>query len=215
MTFARSAPATGTTRPWLGRAAALITVLTCLFIGIVLAGGYVGTLLVVGLVVLYLVLAGVGLVKLRGPGSDPGYKDVGGALALVALAVIMATAAGGDAWQNLVLSSGREVNAVVVSAKADKSSRGSTTWSYALASADGAGVPGGPLAQDSERFRPGDTVTVRMDPAGRVAPKLPGEAGSTASLWSVIGLNAGIAVLLLWFARFGSRPRRKAPSAAA
>ncbi|MFF7991798.1 hypothetical protein ACFZDG_18640 [Kitasatospora xanthocidica] len=208
MTTARPDRDTRAGQAWLGRAVVLIAVLTCLFVGIVLAGGYVGTVLVVGLVILYLVVAGVGLAKLRGPGSDPGYKDTGGALALVALAVIMATAAGGDAWQDLVLSSGRDVNAVVASEQATRSSRGSTTWSYTLTSADGSIVPGGPLAQDSERFRPGETVTVRMDPAGRVAPKLPGEADSSASLWSVTGLNAGIAALLLWLARFGSRPRR-------
>ncbi|MFJ8625310.1 hypothetical protein ACIRD3_21035 [Kitasatospora sp. NPDC093550] len=190
-----------------GRAAALAAVLTCLFATIVLADAYVGTALVVALVLLYLVVAGVGLAKLRGPGSDPGYKDTGGGLALVALAVVMATAAGGDAWQNLVLSAGREVNAVVVSEKADRSSRGSTTWSYTLTSADGATVPGGPLTQGSERFRPGDSVTVRTDPDGRVAPKLPGEAASSASLWSVIGLNAAIAALLLCVAHSGNRPR--------
>ncbi|GHF50585.1 hypothetical protein GCM10018790_30480 [Kitasatospora xanthocidica] len=195
-----------TTAP-VGRASVLAAVLTGLFVTVVLAGAYVGTALVVGLVILYLVVAGVGLAKLRGPGSDPGYKDTGGALALVALAVVLATAAGGDAWQNLVLSSGREVNAVVVSEKADRSSRGSTTWSYTLTSADGATVPGGPLAQDSERFKPGDTVTVRIDPAGRVAPKLPGEAASSASLWSVIGLNAAIAALVLCLAHLGNRPR--------
>ncbi|WP_030246423.1 DUF3592 domain-containing protein [Streptomyces sp. NRRL S-350] len=208
MTTTRPDRATGAARPWLGRATAVVAVLTCLFVGIVLAGAYVGTLLVVGLVVLYLVVAATGLVKLRGPGNDPGYKDTGGALALVALAVIMATAASGDASQNLALSSGREVNAVVTSEKADRSSRGSTTWTYTLTSADGATVPGGPLVQHSERFRPGDAVTVRIDPAGRVAPKLPGEADSTASLWAVVGLNAGIAALVLWLARFGSRPRR-------
>ncbi|MFF2143323.1 hypothetical protein [Kitasatospora sp. NPDC058190] len=201
MTVSRDDRTTRTGNGWLRRALALIGILTCLFIGVVLANVYVGNLLAFVLGFLYLMAVGVGVSKLGAPGSDPGFKAFGASLALAFLVLLMATGAGADAWHNMVLSSGRDVHAVVVTEHVEKSSRGSTTRTYTLVSRGEGTVPGGPLKPDSERFKPGDTVTVRMDPAGRVAPKLPGEADSPASLWLAIGLNAGFALILLWFAR--------------
>ncbi|MFE7528754.1 hypothetical protein ACFU7Y_23995 [Kitasatospora sp. NPDC057542] len=190
----------------LRRGAVLAVVLTCLSVGIVLAYVYVGTLLAFGLGALYMVAAGVGLAKLGAPGDDPDYKDVGAGLALVFLALLIAIGAGADAWHNQVLGSGRDVKAMVVAEHVDTSIHG-TTRTYDLSS-NGEDVPGGPLAPNSRRFSPGDYVTVRMDPAGRVAPKLPGEADSPASLWCAIGINAGIALFLLWFAYDSGKPPR-------
>ncbi|MFG2842800.1 hypothetical protein ACGF12_06440 [Kitasatospora sp. NPDC048296] len=208
MTVTRGDRTTRTGNGWLRRALALIGILTCLYVGVVLAYVYVGTIVAVALGFLYLVAVGIGVSKLGAPGSDPEFKEVGGSLALAVLVLLMATGAGADAWHNMVLSSGRDVRAVVVTEHVEKSSRGSTTRTYTLVSRGEGTVPGGPLKPDSERFESGDTVTVRMDPAGRVAPKLPGEADSPASLWLAIGLNAGFALILLWFAHIDSRPRR-------
>lgn len=206
MTLDQSVPGTGGEPHRLGRGAVLTLVLTCLFIGVVLAFVYVGALPAFGLGVLYMVAAGVGLAKLGTPGNGPDSKDVGGALLLVFFALLIATGAGADVWHNHLLSSGRDVKAMVVAEHLDTSVRG-TKRTYVL-SAEGVEVPGGPLAPDSRRFSPGDYVTVRMDPAGRVAPKLPGEADSPASLWSAIGVNAGIALFVLWFAHDSAKPPR-------
>ncbi|MEV7354983.1 MULTISPECIES: hypothetical protein [unclassified Kitasatospora] len=206
MTLAQSAPETGSKARWLRRGAVLVAVLTCLSVGTVLAFVYVGTLLAFGLGALYMVATGVGLAKLGGPGNDPDGKDVSAGLVLVFFAVLIATGAGADAWHNQLLGSGRDVKAVVIAEHVDKSIHG-TKRTYDL-STQGEKVPGGPLEPDSRRFNPGDHVTVRMDPAGRVAPKLPGEADSPASLWSAIGINAVIALFLLWFAYDSSKPPR-------
>ncbi|MFE6055362.1 hypothetical protein ACFQ6N_31815 [Kitasatospora sp. NPDC056446] len=206
---ARSDRAAGATRPWLGRTAALIAVLTCLFVGIVLAYVFVGTLLAFGLGALYIVTTGIGLAKLRSPVSDSDYNDIGGALLLVLLATLMACGAGADAWHNHVLGTGRNIDAVVTTEHVEKSARGGTKRTYTLVSKGEGTVPGGPLAPESRRFKPGDTVTVRMDPAGRVAPKLPGEADSPASLGLAVGLGTGIALLLLWYGHEAGRPPRK------
>ncbi|MEV7188549.1 hypothetical protein [Kitasatospora sp. NPDC093102] len=206
MTIHQSAPRTGSKPHWLRRGAVLAVALTCLSAGVVLTFVYVGTSLAFGLGALYMIAAGVGLAKLGGPGNGPGYEDVGGGLALVFFAILIATGAGTDAWDNHVLASGRNVDAVVVAEHIDKSIRG-TKRTYDLSS-DGASVPGGDLEPDNRRFSPGDHVTVRMDPAGRVAPKLPGEADSPASLWTAIGINAGIALFVLWFAHGSGKPPR-------
>ncbi|MET8541939.1 hypothetical protein ABZW03_14960 [Kitasatospora sp. NPDC004799] len=206
MTLDQSVPEAGSNPRRLGRAAVLTAVLTFLFIGIVLAFAYVGTFPAFGLGVLYMVAAGVGLAKLGAPGNGPDSTTGWGGLLIVFFALLIGTGAGADAWHNHVLGSGRDVQAVVVAEHLDKSVRG-TKRTYVL-SAEGAEVPGGPLAPDRRRFSPGDHVTVRMDPAGRVAPKLPGEADSPASLWSAIGINAGIALFVFWFAHDSGKPRR-------
>ncbi|MEU8925803.1 hypothetical protein AB0D10_33550 [Kitasatospora sp. NPDC048545] len=51
--------------------------------------------------------------------------------------------------------------------------------------------------------------TVRMDPAGRVAPELPGEADSPAMLLAFLGLNAVIDGLVLWSVQRPRPPRRR------
>ncbi|MFJ6382136.1 hypothetical protein ACIQI7_19300 [Kitasatospora sp. NPDC092039] len=206
MILDQAAPVTGDKPPSLRRGAVLVLALTCLSVGVVLAFVYVGVLLAFGLGALYMVAAGVGLAKPGAPGNSPDHKDVGGGLVIIFFALLLATGAGADVWHNHVLGSGRDVEGTVVAEHLDTSARG-TKRSYDL-SVNGEAVPGGRLAPDSRRFGPGDHVTVRIDPAGRVAPKLPGEAGSPASLWSAIGINAGIAVFVLWFGHDRGEPPR-------
>ncbi|MGW3042924.1 hypothetical protein ACWC9T_23410 [Kitasatospora sp. NPDC001159] len=184
-----------------------------MLIGITAADVYVGTVLAVCLGFLYPVVMIGGLVMLDDSDGNPRLaKDSSGLGALVTIIGLFAYLAGIVAWQNLILGSGRSVNAVVVSEDVEKSSHGSTTWTYTLTSGGTGFIPGGPLEQPSHRFKPGDTVTVRMDPAGRVAPKLPGEADSTAALWSAIGLSALIDILVLWFARPRHKPGPPPPN---
>ncbi|MFJ7908012.1 hypothetical protein [Kitasatospora sp. NPDC096204] len=108
---------------------------------------------------------------------------------------------GSVAWTDLILGSGRTVRAVVVDEKVSDSLHG-TGREYTLAATEPGGeVPGGPLQERDARFKRGDVVTVRMDPAGRVAPKLPGEVGSPAYALLFLGCNVLIDGTVLWSVR--------------
>ncbi|MFJ9774117.1 hypothetical protein ACIRVF_23225 [Kitasatospora sp. NPDC101157] len=195
-------------RGLLRRALALGAVSTGMIVGITAVDVYVSGILAVCLGFLYPVVMVGGLVMFEDSADNPRpTKDSVGLGVLAAVLALVAYQAGIVAWHNLILGPGRNVNAVIVSEHVEKSSRGSTKWTYTLAPGGNDPVPGGPLEQDSHRFDVGDTVVVRTDPAGQVAPKLPGEADSTAALWSAIGLIVLIALLVLRFAR--TRPRRK------
>ncbi|MEV7775650.1 hypothetical protein [Kitasatospora sp. NPDC086791] len=120
------------------------------------------------------------------------------------------------AWHDLILRSGENVSAVVLFEKVENTGRGSKTWSYTLVPRSPAvDPPGGDLEQDSHRFKPGDVITVRVDPAGRAAPKLPGEADSPAAFLGFLGLNAAIDAVVLWATRKPRPPRRPARPAGA
>ncbi|MFJ9842332.1 hypothetical protein ACIRYZ_17970 [Kitasatospora sp. NPDC101155] len=209
MTITQSDEATHADRRRFPHALALIAVLTCLFAGVALADVYVGGLLAFGVGVVYLVVIAVGIAGLR----EFGTRDLGAVVGLVILIFLMACGAGVTAYENLILSSGRNVTTVVMFEKVEKSLRGGETWTYTLFPKHPAeDIPGGHLEQDSHRFKPGDTVVVRVDPAGRVAPKLPGEADSPAALWGAIGLNAVIAGIVFWAARKPRPPRPPGPT---
>jgi hypothetical protein len=138
-------------------------------------------------------------------------KDETGWIAIMAIAALFAYLAGTDVWHNLILRSGTDVTAVVLAEKIEKTGRGSVT-SYTLIQSNGTAIPGGDLKPDSERFKPGYVITVRVDPAGRVAPKLPGEADSPVSLLGFLGLNAAIDGIVLWAARKPRPPRLPGPT---
>ncbi|MGW3042911.1 hypothetical protein ACWC9T_23345 [Kitasatospora sp. NPDC001159] len=198
----------------LRRALALIAVSIGLVLGLIAVAVYINEPLAFGLGLLYPLVMAVGFGMLHKTESDTtSAKDEGGWAMLVAVIAFIAFMAGGVAWHNLVLSSGRNVTAVVLTEKVDKSSRGSVTRSYTLdpqGTTDG--IPGGNLQPDSERFKPGDVITVRVDPAGRVAPKLPGEADSPAALLTFLGCDALIAAVVLWAARKPRPPRAPGPT---
>ncbi|MFE5583697.1 hypothetical protein [Kitasatospora sp. NPDC056531] len=204
MTITQSDEGTRDETRRLRRALILIAVLTCLFVGVVLAGVYVGGLLAFGVGIVYLAVIGVGIASLRELSS----KDLGAVVGMVILILLMAGGTGIIAAHNLILGSGRNVATSVMFERVEKSLRDGEKWTYTLfPKHPDEAVPGGNLELDSHRFKPGDTVIVRVDPAGRVAPKLPGEADSPAALWGTIGLNAVLDGIVLWAAR-EPRPTR-------
>ncbi|MFH9350231.1 hypothetical protein [Kitasatospora sp. NPDC017646] len=189
----------------LGGALALVALSTALITGTTALDVYVNPFLasIVGLC--YPVIMLLALVVRRDADCHPAFQKrlFGWGTGISGIALV-AYLSGSTAWTNLILESGRTVQAVVLNEKTTDSLHG-TGRAYTLASTELADeVPGGPLEQNSPRFRPGDVITVRMDPAGRVAPKLPGEVGSSAYLVASLGCNAAIAGILLWSAR---RPR--------
>ncbi|MFJ9697933.1 hypothetical protein [Kitasatospora sp. NPDC101183] len=189
------------------RALVLLAASTAVILGLVALAVYVSWTLAALLGFLYPLLMTVGLAAVPGDGREP---DAATGL-LVGVVGFVTFLSGITAWNNLALSTGRDVTAVVVHEKVKDTGHGSKAWFYTL-SQDGTGtVPGGPLEQGSPRFAPGDHVTVRMDPAGRVAPKLPGEAGSPAGLLGFLGGTALTAAVIPWSAR-RPRPPRPGPS---
>ncbi|WBP86506.1 hypothetical protein [Kitasatospora cathayae] len=209
MTVTRPEERAHVSRGLLRRALVLGAVSTGMIVGITAVDVYVSGILAVCLGFLYPVVMVGGLVMLEDSADHPRLaKDSVGLGVLAAILALVAYQAGIVAWHNLILGSGRNVNAVIVSEHVEKSSHGSTKWTYMLAPEGTDSIPGGPLEQDSHRFKPGDTIVVRVDPGGQVAPKLPGEADSTAALWSAVGLTVLIDLLVLWFVR----PRRKPSS---
>ncbi|MEU8925399.1 hypothetical protein AB0D10_31450 [Kitasatospora sp. NPDC048545] len=181
-----------------------------MIVGVIAVDVYVSTVLAVCLGILYPVLVIGGLVRLHDADSNPRFeKELGGWEFLIALVGLIAYLAGVDAWDNLVLSSGRNVTAKVVDVKVERSSHGSKTWTYTVLSAEtGAPLPGGAFEPDSHRFTVNDVITVRVDPAGWVAPKLRGEADSPAGLLTFVGCNVVIDLLVLRCAR-APRPRAR------
>ncbi|MFG3225390.1 hypothetical protein ACGF07_11520 [Kitasatospora sp. NPDC048194] len=199
----------------LGGAIALIALSTALIIGIAALDVYVASFLATLVGFGYPLAMFLALVMRRDADCNPAFqKRQFGWGAAIALLGFAAYVSGVIAWNNLILESGRTVRAVVLSEKVANSLHG-TGREYTLASSESNDeVPGGPLSQSSARFKPGDVITVRMDPAGRVPPKLPGEADSPVGMLTFLGCNAVIDGILLWSA---SRPRSATaePAAAA
>ncbi|MER7765630.1 hypothetical protein [Kitasatospora sp. NPDC096140] len=194
-----------------GHALGVIAVSTGIILGVIAADVYAGTVPAVLLGLLYPVAVGVALASRRDADGRRGLgKDEGALIAATAVAALFACLTGTDVWHNLVLRSGEDVSAVVLQEKVERIGRG-TVRSYTLLPRDGGAVPGGDLRPDSQRFKPGDTVTVRVDPAGRVAPELPGEADSPAPLLGFLGLNAAIGAAVLWTARKPRPPHPPGP----
>ncbi|MFJ9442704.1 hypothetical protein ACIRRH_12630 [Kitasatospora sp. NPDC101235] len=183
-------------------ALALIAVTTTVLVGVIALDVYVNSFLagIVGLAYPLIVLYAFAV--RRDADSNPRFQKNMAAWGLgISAAGFVAYLAGSDAWANLILSTGRTVQAVVVDEEVTNvlhdSGRAYTLTSTGSADA----VPGGPLKEDSRRLQRGDVVTVRMDPAGRVAPKLPGEADSPASLLLFLGCNVLIDGTVLWSVR--------------
>ncbi|MBD0675043.1 hypothetical protein [Streptomyces sp. CBMA156] len=202
MTTPRSDEGTRSGLRRLGGALALIAVSTAVLVGVIALDVHVNGFLagVVGLVYPLIVLYAFAVRP--DTGGNPRFRKNAVAWGLGVSAVgFVAYLAGTEAWANLILGSGRTVQAVVVGEEVTNVLHDSGRV-YTLASAGSAdAVPGGPLAEDSRRFGRGDVVTVRMDPAGRVAPKLPGEADSPAALLLFLGCNVLIDGTVLWSVR--------------
>ncbi|MET8626159.1 hypothetical protein ABZW30_20795 [Kitasatospora sp. NPDC004669] len=207
MTITQSHEDTRTVRRRLGHALVVIAVSTGIILGVIAVDVYVSTVLAVLLGFLYPIAMIVALaVRRDAVGNREFKKDEHGWIGIMAIAALFAYLAGVDVWHNLILRSGTDVTAVVLEEKVEKSGRG-VTRSYTLIPSDGTTIPGGDLKPNSERFKPGDIITVRVDPAGRVAPKLPGEADSPVSFLGFLGLNAAIDGIVLWAARKPRAPR--------
>ncbi|MET8626172.1 hypothetical protein ABZW30_20860 [Kitasatospora sp. NPDC004669] len=181
----------------LGGALALIALSTVILIGVMALDVYVNSFLATTAGFVYPVVMFLALVIRRDADCNPAFQKRmfgwGAGIAAVAFAAYLS---GSVAWTNAILGSGRTVQAVVLKEKV--TDRGSGR-AYTLASTELADeVPGGDLDEGSARFKPGDVITVRMDPAGRVAPKLPGEVGSTGYLLVFLGCNVLIDGILLW-----------------
>ncbi|MFE7636864.1 hypothetical protein DR950_32575 [Kitasatospora xanthocidica] len=198
-------PDQGTTRSGprrLGGALALIAVTTAVLVGVIALDVYVNSFLaaVVGLAYPLIVLYAFAV--RRDADSNPRFQKNMVAWGLgISVVGFVAYLAGTEAWANLILGSGRTVQAVVVDEKVTDALHG-TGRAYSLASTElNDDVPGGPLTESSPRFKRGQVITVRMDPAGRVAPKLPGEADSSAYLLAFLGCNVLIDGTVLWSVR--------------
>ncbi|MFG2842788.1 hypothetical protein ACGF12_06380 [Kitasatospora sp. NPDC048296] len=212
MTITQSDEDTRDGRHRFGHALGTIAVSTGIIIGIIAVDVYVSTIVAVLLGFLYpIAMIAAFTVRPDAIRNREFRKDEGGWVAIMAIAALLAYLAGTDLRHNLILRSGTDVTAVVLEEKIEKSGRG-VTRSYTLIPSDGAAIPGGDLTPNSERFKPGDIITVRVDPAGRVAPKLPGEADSPVALLGFLGLNAAIDGIVLWAARKPRPPRLPSPT---
>ncbi|MEV7935621.1 hypothetical protein AB0O82_05700 [Kitasatospora sp. NPDC088264] len=183
-------------------ALALIALSTAILIGVIALDVYVNSFIATIVGFAYPVVMLLALALRRDADSNPAFQRKAFAWgAGIAAVAFVAYLSGSVAWTNLILGSGRTVKAVVLNEKTTDSLHGSGR-AYALASTDPAGeIPGGDLEESSTRLKPGDVITVRMDPAGRVAPKLPGEVDSTAYLSTFLGCNILIGATLLWSVR--------------
>jgi hypothetical protein len=198
LTITQSDEDTHNGRRRFSHALGVIAASTGIIIGTVAVDVYVSTVLALILGFLYPAAMIIALaVRRDAVGNRTFEKDEAGPIAVMAVAALFAYLAGTGVWHNLILHSGTDMTAVVLEEKIEKSGRGSAR-SYTLIPSDGTTVPGGDLEPDSQRFKPGDIITVRVDPAGRVAPELPGEADSPAALLGFLGLNATIDGIVLW-----------------
>ncbi|MFJ4187505.1 hypothetical protein [Kitasatospora sp. NPDC089509] len=186
----------------LRHALAVIGLSTGLILGVIAVDVYLDRRLAIVLGLLY-PAALIAVFTLRGEAvRNPAFqKALTGCLAIMTLTGLFAYLLGANAWRGLILRSGSEVTAVVRAERIEKSNRGAVSRSYALTTPDGTPVPGGDLRPDTARFRPGYVITVRMDPTGRVAPELPGEADSPAPLLGFLTLNAVLDGIILWSVR--------------
>ncbi|MFD7592559.1 hypothetical protein ACFV6D_05930 [Kitasatospora sp. NPDC059812] len=204
-TTTNSAPPDGLRR--LRGTLALIALSTAILIGVTALNVYVNSFVATIVGFAYPVVMLLALALRRDADSNPAFQRKpfawGAGIAAVAFVAYLS---GSVAWTNLILGSGRTVQAVVLNEKTTDSLHGSGR-AYTLASTDPAGeIPGGDLEESSTRFKPGDVITVRIDPAGQVAPKLPGEVDSTAYLLTFLACNALIGGTLLWSARRPTPP---------
>ncbi|MFG2912224.1 hypothetical protein ACGF0D_04885 [Kitasatospora sp. NPDC048298] len=185
-----------------GGALGLVAVTTAVLLGVMALNVYVNAYLaaVVGLVYPLVVLYAFAV--RRDADSNPRFRKnmVAWGLGISAVGFV-AYLAGAEAWANLILGSGRTVQAVVTDSEVTNVLHDSGRAYSLVASGSADAVPGGPLKEDSHRFKRGDVVTVRMDPAGRVAPKLPGEADSPGYLLLFLGCNVLIDGTVLWSVR--------------
>ncbi|MEV7596726.1 hypothetical protein AB0O91_04985 [Kitasatospora sp. NPDC089797] len=186
----------------LRHALAVIALSTGLILGVIAVDVYLDGRLAIALGCVYPVtLVAVFTLRRDSLGNPAFQKAMTGCIALMAFTGLFAYLLGANAWRGLILRSGDEVTAVVRSERIEKSGRGAAARSYTLAERDGTAVPGGELRPDSARFRPGDVLTVRVDPTGRVAPELPGETDSPAPALGFLALNAVLDGIILWSVR--------------
>ncbi|WP_031078308.1 ABC transporter ATP-binding protein [Streptomyces sp. NRRL WC-3742] len=197
------------------RALLLFAVSTALIIGVVAVAVYVSWLLALVVGSVYPVVMILGFIRMRGTGGEAGpkaheYEKTLGLI--VGLAGFAAFVSGVTAWNNLVLSASPDVTAVVVHEKFEKPiGRGRGHWAFTLAPVSpahpGETLPGGPLERGSHQYFLLDRITVRVDPSGYIAPKVPAEAESPVGLLCFLGFTAPIAGVILWSLRTGGPPR--------
>ncbi|MGW7442679.1 hypothetical protein [Kitasatospora sp. NPDC054795] len=186
----------------LGGAVALIALSTAMLVAVIALDVYVNSFLATVVGFGYPLVMLIAFALRRDADTNPAFqKRMFGWSAGICAVAFVAYLAGSTAWTNLILGSGRTVRAVVVDEKVTDSLHG-TGRAYTLAATElNDEVPGGPLEERDALFKRGDVITVRMDPAGRVAPKLPGEVGSPAYLLLFLGCNVLIDGAVLWSVR--------------
>nr|BFD93850.1 hypothetical protein KitaXyl93_52100 [Kitasatospora sp. Xyl93] len=185
-----------------GGALVLVALSTAMLVAVIALDVYVNSFLATVVGFGYPLVMLIAFALRRDADTNPAFQKrmfvYGTAVCAVAFVAYLS---GSVAWTNLILGSGRTVDAVVLDEKVTDSLHG-TGRAYTLAATElNDEVPGGPLEEPDARFKRGDVVAVRMDPAGRVAPKLPGEVGSPAYPLLFIGCNVLIAGTVLWSVR--------------
>ncbi|MEU1290002.1 hypothetical protein [Kitasatospora sp. NPDC005856] len=186
----------------LGGAVGIIALSTAVLVAVIALDVYVNTFLATLVGLGYPLVMLIAFALRRDADTNPVFQKRMFAWSTGICAVaFVAYLSGSAAWTNLILGAGRTVDAVVLSEKVTDSLHG-TGRAYTLASTElNDEVPGGPLVERDALFQRGDVVTVRMDPAGRVAPKLPGEVDSSAYLLLFLGCNVLIDGTVLWSVR--------------
>ncbi|GGJ64912.1 hypothetical protein [Streptomyces brasiliensis] len=189
---------------------ALVTAILVVFAvaglcGLLLLPLYVPTAVTVVLWIVYALLLAVGLMWLAG--AESGCWTAGVALVLA----LVAWAAGSIGRDKVVLLTfGKTVTAQVIKERTETRSR-YTTWHYTLRASDGSAVPGGDMTFSRDTLNPGDRVSVRADPEGRVEPLLSSRLSAGGDLWSAAGFTVAVVLTILWTGITGRRRRDDTP----